>query len=30
MPAPEDKKTGWAVLYRLLRRNIAGALRPAE
>jgi hypothetical protein len=30
MPAPEDKKTGWAVLYRMLRRNIAGALRPAE
>jgi hypothetical protein len=30
MPAPEDKKTGWSVLYRLLRRNITGSLRPAE
>jgi hypothetical protein len=29
MDAPEDKKTGWRVLYRLLRRNITGALRPA-
>jgi hypothetical protein len=30
MDAPEDKKTGWRVLYRLLRRNITGALRPVE
>lgn len=30
MAAPPDKKTGWAHLYRLLRRNIIGALRPAE
>jgi hypothetical protein len=30
MPAPEDKKTGWAHLYRLVRRNISGSLRPIE
>jgi hypothetical protein len=26
MPAPEEKRTGWAHLYRLLRRNIIGSL----
>jgi hypothetical protein len=30
LPAPPDKKTGWSVLYRLLRRNIRGALYKAE
>jgi hypothetical protein len=30
IPAPEDKKTGWRVLYRLLRKNISGSLRKVE
>jgi hypothetical protein len=30
LPAPEDKKTGWNVLYRLLRRNIRGSIYKAE
>lgn len=30
LPAPEDKKTGWSVLFRMVRRNISGSLRPVE
>lgn len=30
VPAPEDKRTGWAHLYRLLRRNISGSIHRAE
>jgi hypothetical protein len=30
VPAPEVKKTGWRVLYRLLRRNIRGSIYKAE
>jgi hypothetical protein len=30
LPAPENKKTNWALLYRLLRRNITGALRKVD